>query len=196
MMEAFKRESTPFLEHAPVDDLEWLALALALALAQHYGLPTRLLDWTSNPLVGLYFAVDSSPEKDADVWCFGFPSTNNWFPHNTYFAQRVALAKSGSLYFPRHIFARTTNQSGCFTVHVCEIPFEEANEHLMNIFVRVRIKAVNNARILNELFTLGSHREFIYPGLEGIAKRLQFKVSTQQFRHTTELGLLPISWST
>lgn len=37
-------------------------------LMQHYGCPTRLLDWTTNPLVALYFAARSANELDAAVW--------------------------------------------------------------------------------------------------------------------------------
>jgi len=37
-------------------------------LMQHYKTPTRLLDWTLNPLVALYFAVCNEPDQDAAVW--------------------------------------------------------------------------------------------------------------------------------
>src|SRR5262245_4587032 len=46
----FKDRSLPHLTFTPHDDWEWLAVA------QYFGLPTRLLDWSGNPLVPAYFA--------------------------------------------------------------------------------------------------------------------------------------------
>jgi hypothetical protein len=44
--------------------VEWLALM------QHHGAPTRLLDWSLSPYVALYFAVSGEPDADAALWYF------------------------------------------------------------------------------------------------------------------------------
>ncbi len=42
-----------------------------LSLGQHYGLPTRLIDWTANPLIALWFAFEKEKENQKDRVVFG-----------------------------------------------------------------------------------------------------------------------------
>ena len=68
LLNIFKQNAIQFLDQRPQSEWEWLFLA------RHHNVPTRLLDWTESPLIGLYFATHSldktakNDRKDGALW--------------------------------------------------------------------------------------------------------------------------------
>jgi len=93
-----------------------------LALAQHYGVPTRLLDWTETPYVAAFFAfsgIASSPVPDhrVAIWCLD--TTNNLWNEDT----GIKL-----LSIPSPYNERLRNQLGKFTL--LQSPFDTVEDHV------------------------------------------------------------------
>jgi len=81
MLEHFKKEAGGILcSVTQSDDFTWLQYA------QHYGVPTRLLDFTANPLVALYFCCQNEQPCDGAVWVLNSHTYLRWMNKDSFCA--------------------------------------------------------------------------------------------------------------
>src|ERR1700726_2161024 len=111
-MRQFKLRSAQYLTQLPEDDFEWLALA------QHFGLPTRLLDWSFSPLVALFFAVQEGSRVDGLVYVLTENAKGmKWTHlHAEILSSPFEISEVVGL-MPKHLDSRMGAQDTVFTVH-------------------------------------------------------------------------------
>jgi hypothetical protein len=71
MLERLKQIAPHLRPSVPENDWDWLSLG------QHYGMSTRMSDWTRNPLVALFFATESNPPSGTCPFVYQYPIEHN-----------------------------------------------------------------------------------------------------------------------
>jgi hypothetical protein len=174
LLQEFKR-SNPLLidQPRPMDDWDYLTLG------QHFGLPTRFLDWSINALTALWFATSSQTGEEEEysvVWIL-MPDKEdadlNIEETHPFEVRQTKIVR------PRIIKQRINNQSGVFTISSSdEIQQKRSmneSENFERKLIKVKIAACRFPEIRDDLNTLGVNAFSIYPELEGLCSFLQWR---------------------
>lgn len=155
-LQEFKNRAVSYVRHRPSLDIEWLALM------QHHGCATRLLDFTTNPLIALFFASDLSQNSDGEIIWMSYKRPVETFPDELLFEQSKAF-----VYRPPHITERIIGQSGCFLYS----PAPNLVLKRTDLYT-YPIKQADKTVIRQELAVLGVSNSTLFPGLDGICRDL------------------------
>jgi hypothetical protein len=194
MLKRFMQDAQSFLVDAPTNKWEWLFLA------QHHGVPTRLLDWSENALVALYFACEREesqltgvPPSDGDVWVLMPAALNQasgtWTGQHAEDLPLFGVDESLEKYHPLSLvssqeprnpvaalatrsFRRISHQWGTFTVTDQSVALED-QPGAERFLKRLAVSADAKLEILDELRSLGIEERVVYPDLHRLGARIK-----------------------
>jgi hypothetical protein len=138
----------------------------------------RLLDWTFNPLVALFNAVESYDhrEQDGAVWLL---RRKRSAPSDIDVLQDTDPLEVPGVRFvhPTHVSPRLVVQGGSFTIHAhpwTDLVDVESNQPDVDILYLQKLVVPTAAKreLVNELFRLGISTRTLFPDLDGIARGL------------------------
>jgi hypothetical protein len=185
ILRIFKRKAHQFLDRPPEwnDDFQWLALM------QHHGAPTRLIDFTWSPYVAAFFALERTV-GDGVVWALNparVDSSRNRRPARTdprvpgnlekhYLTGNRRVIWMGE---PYTMNRRLIAQSGTFAVPgVLDVPVEEILSDRDQESILAKFVITNPVREtgMRELYRMNITPSTLFPDLDGLARSMSYEL--------------------
>jgi len=181
----FKRKATHLLSHIPArdDDFEWMALM------QHHGAPTRLLDFTWSPYVAAFFALERAA-GDAAVWGLNPQAMTSITPLSgpsftlSQLDSRIGADKQVGCGEPYLLNRRLAAQSGTLVVpKQVGVPIEDILGCAPGSLVKFILSRAQVREIaMRELYRMKITHETLFPDLDGLARSLAYELEFKWWR--------------
>lgn len=147
---------------------------------QHHGLPTRLLDWSTNPLKALFFSLNNNTDdnKDGVLWVMEYTSWRSELNEK----HRGDWEHELVLFLPDQSNPRLVQQEGCFLSYPLPVntnpltPVDKLDvEDEKHVFTKITVPTSVKDNLRYELQTLGIRYRLLFPDIEGVAKGIRLE---------------------
>lgn len=147
-----------------------------MVYAQHYGMKTRLLDWTSNPLTALWFACSNEYTMQDDSFVYIFIADKSYLVDRKKSPFTIPQTR---ILRPSLNNERIVAQGGWFTAHKYSKKHNrfvalEHNTALKTNLIQVRIPSGLKSQILKRLNVFGINSQSLFPDIMGVCTHLNW----------------------